>query len=165
MRPIADAPAKYTERLLMTHSSRSDFARGSPRLTHKLLVLLTFLVALVGCDIPRPSRVVCDCQVGLLNQVSDWASPDRAPLNYNRSEIRALFDIDVPQFHPSRFDTSDIHWYRNGNGESLGCVVFDSSNHVSAMFHLSADASQTSPVDYRLMGIPFGRDQYFWEGC
>ena len=131
----------------------------------KFPILLTILAALAGCDIPRPSGVVCDCQIEPLNQVSDWAPLDKAPLNYNRSEIRALFDADDPAFHASRFDTSNIHWYRNGHGESLGCVVFDSSNHVSALVTLSADTSKTSPVDYRLMGIPFGPNYYFWEGC
>lgn len=134
-------------------------------MTLKTLVVLALFMVLAGCDIPRPSSVVCDCQIKPLSEQTDWAPLDQAPSNFDRSEIRALFDVDDPNFKASAFDTSNIHWYRNGNGESLGCIVFDSSNHVSGVFTLSADASQTSPVDHRLMGIPFGSDPFFWEGC
>ena len=131
----------------------------------KSLFALTLLVTFAGCDIPRPSSVVCDCQIRPFSELPHLAPLDQAPANFDQSEIRALFDVDDRHFTTSAFDTSNIHWYGKSNGESIGCVVFESSNHVSAVFYLSADASQTTPIDYRLMGIPMGHDPFFWERC
>ncbi len=130
----------------------------------KPLSVLVLCVALIGCDIPRPSDVVCDCQIQPESELSEWDPIDQAPTNFIHSEIRLEFDPeDKYMGTPEDFDAASIHWYRNDAGESLACVVYDGSNHVRAMFVFSADTTQTEPIDSRLMGIPLGRDPYFWE--
>ena len=121
---------------------------------------------MTGCDISRPSDVVCDCQIQPDNELSEWAPVDQAPINFIHSEIRSLIDPDDEYMGtPEDFDFASVHWYRNGAGESLACVVYDGSHHVRAIFVLSADTTQTEPIRSRLMGIPMGRDPFFWEGC
>ena len=66
---------------------------------------------------------------------------------------------------PKDFDAADVHWYSDDIGESLACVVFEGSNHVRAMFVLSANTGQTEPTNFLLMGEPFGRSPFFWEKC
>ncbi len=120
----------------------------------------------MGCDIPRPSEVVCDCQVKPGHVLSEWYPIDQAPTNFIRAELRSFFHPDDKYMGtPEDFDSASIHWYRNAAGESLACVVYDQSNHVRAMFVLSADTTQTEPIDSRLMGIPMGSDPFFWERC
>ena len=133
----------------------------------KLLLSLILTVGLAGCDIPRPSDVICDCQMKPDSEQSDWGRLEQAPPNFVHSEIRQLFHDPESNYlgTPEVFDAASIHWYQNGAGESLACVVFDGSNHVRAMFVLAADSEQTAPIDHRLMGIPFGRSPFFWEGC
>ncbi len=131
----------------------------------KYLVMFALSISLAGCDIPRPSAVVCDCQIEPGTYPEGWATLDQAPANFDRETMRKLVFVDESGFPIKAFDTSSIHWYRNGDGESLGCVVYDGSNHVNAVFRLAADASQTSVIDIRFMGIPFGRHPFFWERC
>jgi hypothetical protein len=132
----------------------------------KVFALLTVSATLLGCDIPRPSDVICDCQIEPNSKLSDWRPLDQTPSNFVHSEIRSLFETDVEYMGtPEVFDSASIHWYRNDTGESLACVVYDRSNHVRTVFVLSADKEQTNPIDFRMMGIPFGRDPFFWEGC
>ena len=134
-------------------------------MTLKSLIFLNLCVALTGCDIPRPSDVVCDCQIQPDNELSDWSPLDQAPTNFIHSEIRSNFDPeDEYMGTPEDFDAASIHWYRNGAGESLACVVFDRSNDVRAVFILSADTEQTNPIDSRLMGS-HGGGPFFWQGC
>ena len=101
------------------------------------------------------------------SKLSDWGRLDQAPPNFVHSEIRKLFhDLEFSYFGtPEMFEAASIHWYQNGARESLACVVFDGSNHVGAMFVLAADSEQTAPIESRLIGIPFGRGPFFWEGC
>lgn len=134
------------------------------------LVLIAVLFAasaiLTSCDIPRPSKVICDCQIQPNANDSEWRPLDQAPLNYAPKEIRLLSDGPELYFGtPEIFDSADVHWYQSEAGESLGCVVFESSNHVRATIVLPADTAEIVPIDSRLMGIPFGRDRFFWEGC
>ena len=99
--------------------------------------------------------------------LSEWSRLEEAPPNFLYSEVRQLFH-DPESNHsgsPEAFDASSVHWYQNAAGESLACVVFDGSNHVGAAFVFAADPKQTDPVDHRLMGVPFGSDPFFWEGC
>ena len=133
----------------------------------KSLVPLTIFVTLAGCDIPRPSKVVCDCHIKLLEESSDWAPLDQAPANFVHSEIRQLYNDPESDYigTPELFDAASIHWYQNEAEESLACIVFDGSNDIRATFILSADIEQTSPIDALLTGRSHGRERFFWEGC
>ncbi|MEO1245140.1 MAG: hypothetical protein AAFX56_05580 [Pseudomonadota bacterium] len=129
-------------------------------------VLVSVLGILAACDIPRPSSVTCDCQIRPNSDQSEWRAQDEAPGNFVFSEVRSHFTGDDPEFDNSElFDSASIHWYQNDLGQSLGCVVYDSASHVGVIFVLSADADQIKPVDIHVMGIPFGRHPFFWEGC
>jgi hypothetical protein len=133
----------------------------------KLLLSLILTLVLIGCGIPRPSDVICDCQVKPDSGLSEWSRLEQAPPNFVHSEVRQLFHDPESNYlgTPDVIDAASIHWYQNGAGESLACVVFDGSNHVRAMFILAADLEQATPIDSRLMGKPFGRGPSFWEGC
>ena len=136
-------------------------------MTLKHLVLPAIAVLQIGCDIPRPTDVICHCQVNPDKKMSELSRLSQSPENFIHSEIRELVRNPESDYFgtPEGFDAATIHWYQNDMGESLACVVFDGSNHVGAMFTLAADKEQTKPIDFRLMGIPFGRDPSFWEGC
>ncbi|MEL7536047.1 MAG: hypothetical protein AAFM91_03200 [Pseudomonadota bacterium] len=134
----------------------------------KLLLSLILTFVLSGCDIPRPSDVICDCRMRPDSELSEWSRLDKAPPNFVHDEIRQLLHDPESAYlgTPEVFDSASIHWYQNDAGESLACVVFDESHHVRAMFTLAADSEQTAPTDYRLMGIPLvGHQPFFWEGC
>ena len=97
-----------------------------------------------------------------------WIPMDQAPSNYVPSEVRRFFDggEDEPDFDlTGEFDSASMHWYQTETGASYACVVFDSSTFVNAAFSLSADTTQTDPIDLRIMGTPFARHPFFWEGC
>ncbi len=136
------------------------------RIELNILALLASSFVLTGCDVARSSEVVCDCAVRPNDKASPWSPADHAPSNYVRSEVRIFFEPDDGDMHSQAdFDAANIHWYRDDAGESLACIVYEGTNHVSVMFRLSADSQETSPIDIRTMGVPFGPNLEFWETC
>ncbi len=133
----------------------------------KLLISFTLIVILAACDIPRPSSVICDCQVQPDSKLSEWSRLEQAPANFVPGEIWRLHQEPMTDYFgaPEVFDAASVHWYRNSEGQSLACVVNDGSNYVNAIFIFAADIRQTAPDDFRLLGIPFSRSPYFWERC
>ncbi len=126
----------------------------------RTFILFAPLLLLTACDIPRPGAVVCDCQVNQNGQSPRLTELSQAPENFDRTIIRSLFKEGDSFDETSEFEASNIHWYQEADGETIGCVVFESTDHVRAIFRLSADTSNTSPVEYRLMGIPFGHRSF-----
>ena len=131
-------------------------------------VVLIFAVAMLlvvsACSKMYTSREVCECQLREVGATNLWTEIDAPPDNYRRSEIRLAFDNDDPVYGTLElFDSADIHWYRNDSGQTNACIVFESSQRVNASLTLPADSSISTPIDFRIMGVPFGR--YEGEYC
>ena len=127
--------------------------------------ILIILAAISGCDFVWSTEDICDCRFQPVRVEQEWQPLDKVPANYNRTEIRRLFDNGDPVYGtPEIFDSANIHWYRNNSGEAAACVVFESSTRMNASFTLSADQSEADPIDFRILG-GHGPNRFFWLGC
>ena len=114
-------------------------------------------VFLTGCEFWNTPQSICDSQLLVLEGSSSWSKLSSPPSNYDPSVIRQAFDNDDPVYGtPDVFDNASLIWYADEIGQSAACVVFESSDRVNAYILLSADESDSEPVDLRILGVPFG---------
>lgn len=124
------------------------------------LLPVVISLTLSACHHSYSSNEVCDCRFIDPGSSDSWVALKRPPANYRHSEIRSLFDNDDPVYGTlALFDDADTHWYKNESGEPAACIVFKSSQRVNALLVLPADVSATEPKDFRILGIPFGREE------
>ena len=127
--------------------------------------VILIALSLVSCDAIWTSNDVCDCHFSVVD-TRHWSPIEKPPPNYDNSMVRAFFDsVDQSYGSGVAYDHADVFWYRRESGETVACVVYESSMRVNGLIYLPADLSDPEPTNMRILGVPFGRERSFWEGC
>ena len=132
-------------------------------------IILFAASVLASCDLPRTSQQICDCRFLRGEVAGEYTRLEQAPSHFNEVEFWSENFGPTPYPHHLEYATAfrngTTHWYRNDAGESFACRVAEGSDRLDAYIVLSADKSQSEPLDSRVIGSTHRRPRPFWKKC
>ncbi len=135
--------------------------------TFSRFAIVMFAVSLIAaCDLPRSSQQICDCRLLEGRPVGELSRLEHAPSFFN--EDKFWEDRSAPIQHADlagAFRNRTTHWYRDQNGETFACVVFEGSDQMNVGIAFSAGESLSEPMYMRIIGPEHPPPRLFWERC